>query len=203
MAEYLQSAPDPIFLTSDEHFETRSVLVCFLIFFCAPSVATGSGDSHRTTKVKETSFCYFVLVELLVSASAGATAPLYGRILGWIWRFQFFACGILSNKCTLVEFFSHFSALLALWDILTGSTNLLLQTRGDDDVRLSVYGMTLDVGDGLAWLERVKEAVVHGHVLAMGAEGIRLSDKLPRGFLAMIVVLWNHPSSVQTTLYYL
>ena len=33
MAKYLSSAPDPISLTSDEHFETRSVLVCFLIFF--------------------------------------------------------------------------------------------------------------------------------------------------------------------------
>ena len=39
--------------------------------------------------------------------------------------------------------------------------------------------------------------------MAMGADGIRLPDKLPRGFLAMIVVLWNPPSSVQTTLYYL
>ena len=49
--------------------------------------------------------------------------------------------------------------------------------------------MMLDVGDGLEWLERAEEAPVLGHVLAMGAEGIRLPDKLLRGFLAMIVVL--------------
>ena len=73
MAEYLPSAPDLIFLTSDEHP-------------CAQSVATGSGDSHRTTKVKNTSFSYFFSAEPLVSALGGATAPLYGiicRILSW------------------------------------------------------------------------------------------------------------------------
>ena len=43
--------------------------------------------------------------------------------------------------------------------------------------------------------------MVLGHILAMGAEGIRLRDKLLRGFLAIMVVLQNHPSSVQTTLY--
>ena len=58
--------------------------------------------------------------------------------------------------------------------------------------------MALDVGDGVAWLERAEEAVVLGHVQAMEAGGVRLPDKLLRGFRAMLVV-----PSVQTTLYYL
>ena len=64
-------------------------------------------------------------------------------------------------------------------------------------------GMALDVGDGVAWLERAEEAVVLGHVQAMEARGVRLPDKLVRGFRAMLVVLRHHPPSVQTTLYYL
>ena len=64
-------------------------------------------------------------------------------------------------------------------------------------------GMALDVGDGVAWLERAEEAVVQGHVQAIGAEGIRLPEKLLRGFRAIMVVLQNHPPSVQTTMYYL
>ena len=64
-------------------------------------------------------------------------------------------------------------------------------------------GMALGVGDGVAWLERAEEAVVPGHVQAMEARGVRLPDKLLRGFRAMLVVLRHHPPSVQTTLYYL
>ena len=64
-------------------------------------------------------------------------------------------------------------------------------------------GMALDVGDGVAWLERAEEAVVLGHVQAIGAEGVRLREKLLRRFRVMLVVLWNHLPSVQTTLYYL
>ena len=64
-------------------------------------------------------------------------------------------------------------------------------------------GMALHVGDGVAWLERTEEAVVLGHVQAMGAEGIRLLDKLLRRLWVMMVYLHNHPPSVQTTLYYL
>ena len=45
--------------------------------------------------------------------------------------------------------------------------------------------------------------MVLGHVRTMGADGIRLPDKLLRGFRAMMVVLRNRPPSVQTTLYYL
>ena len=63
--------------------------------------------------------------------------------------------------------------------------------------------MALDVGDGVAWLERAEEAVVLGHVQAMEAGNVRLPDKLLRGFRAMLVVLRHHPPSVQTTLYYL
>ena len=63
--------------------------------------------------------------------------------------------------------------------------------------------MALDVADGVAWLERAGEAVVLGHVQAMEARGVRLPKKLLRGFRAMLVVLRNHPPSVQTTLYYL
>ena len=54
-------------------------------------------------------------------------------------------------------------------------------------------GMALGVGDGVAWLERAEESLVPGHVQAMGAEGIRLPDKLLRGFRAMMLVLQNHP----------
>ena len=64
-------------------------------------------------------------------------------------------------------------------------------------------GMALDVGDGVAWLERAEEAVVLGHVPAIEARGVRLPDKLVRGFRAMLVVLRHHPPSVRTTLYYL
>ena len=64
-------------------------------------------------------------------------------------------------------------------------------------------GMALDVGDGVAWLERAEEAVVLGHVQATEARGVRLPDKLVRGFRAMLVFLRHHPPSVQRTLYYL
>ena len=51
--------------------------------------------------------------------------------------------------------------------------------------------------------ERAEEAVVPGHVKAMAAQGMTLPDELLRAFQAMMVVLRNHPPSVQTTLYYL
>ena len=54
-------------------------------------------------------------------------------------------------------------------------------------------GRSLDVGDRVAWLERAEEAVVLGHVQAMEAGGVRLPDKLLRGFRAMLVVLRHHP----------
>ena len=60
-------------------------------------------------------------------------------------------------------------------------------------------GMALDVGDGVAWLERAEEVVVLGHVQDMGAEEIRLQKKLLRGFRTMMIVFRNHPPSVQTT----
>ena len=63
--------------------------------------------------------------------------------------------------------------------------------------------MGLDVGDGLAWLERAEEAMVLGHAQAMEAEGVKLPETLLRVFRAMLVVLRNHLLSVQTTLYYL
>ena len=69
--------------------------------------------------------------------------------------------------------------------------------RGGEDV------MALDVGDGVAWLQRAEEAVLLGHVQAMEAGGVRLPDRLLRGFRAMLVVLQHQPPSVQTTLYYL
>ena len=69
--------------------------------------------------------------------------------------------------------------------------------RGGED------GMAPDVADGLTLLGRAEEAVVLGHVQAMEAEGIRLPEKLIRGFRAMVVVLRTQPWSVQTTLYYL
>ena len=64
-------------------------------------------------------------------------------------------------------------------------------------------GLALDVGDGVAWLERAEEVVVLGHVQAMEAGGVKLPEDLLRGFRAMLVVLQNHLPSVQTTLYYL
>ena len=63
--------------------------------------------------------------------------------------------------------------------------------------------MALDVAGGVACLERAEEAVVLGHVQAMETGGVKLPEKLLRGFRAMLVVLRNHPPSVQTTLYYL
>ena len=54
-------------------------------------------------------------------------------------------------------------------------------------------GMALDVGDGVPWLERAEEAVVLGHVQAMEAEGVKLPEKLLRGFRATLMVLRNHP----------
>ena len=41
--------------------------------------------------------------------------------------------------------------------------------------------MALDVGHGVAWLERAEEALVLGHVQAMGAEGIRLPENCSGG----------------------
>ena len=64
-------------------------------------------------------------------------------------------------------------------------------------------GIALDVGDGVAWLERADEAVVLVHVQAMEAGGVRLPKKLLRGFREIMVVLWHHPPSVQKTPYYL
>ena len=61
-------------------------------------------------------------------------------------------------------------------------------------------GMTLGVGDGLAWLERAEEAVVLGHVQAMWGGRVRLPEKLLSGFRAMLMVIWNRPPLVQTTL---
>ena len=63
--------------------------------------------------------------------------------------------------------------------------------------------MALDVGNGVAWLERAEESVVLGHVQVMEMGGVTLLDKFFRGFRAMLVVLQHHPPSVQTTLYYL
>ena len=54
-------------------------------------------------------------------------------------------------------------------------------------------GMALDVGDGVAWLERAEKAVVLGHVQAMEAEGVKLPEEIFRGFRAMLLVLRNHP----------
>ena len=59
--------------------------------------------------------------------------------------------------------------------------------RGGED------GMALDVGVGVAWLERAEKAVVLGHVQAMKAGGVRLPDKLIRRFRAMLLVLRHHP----------
>ena len=64
-------------------------------------------------------------------------------------------------------------------------------------------GMALDGGDGVALLERPEEALPLGHVQAMEEGGLRLSEKMLRGFRAMLVVLRHHPPSVQMTLYYL
>ena len=64
-------------------------------------------------------------------------------------------------------------------------------------------GMALHVGDGVVWLERAEEAVVLGHVQAIEVGGVRLPEKLLRGFRAMLVVLRHYPQLVQTTLYYL
>ena len=81
--------------------------------------------------------------------------------------------------------------------LVWSAENLAVLRRGGEE------GMALDVGDGVAWLERAEEAVVLGHVQAMEARGFRLPDKLVRGLRAMLVVLRHHPPSVQTTLYYL
>ena len=80
--------------------------------------------------------------------------------------------------------------------LVWSTEKLALLRRGGED------GMALDVGDGVALLERAEEAVVLGHVQAMEAGGVRLPDKLLRGLRAMLAVLRHHSQSVQTTLYY-
>ena len=80
--------------------------------------------------------------------------------------------------------------------VWTAEKSAVLRRGGEE-------GMALDVGDGGAWLERAEEAVVLGHVQAMEPRGVRLADRLVRGFRAMLVVLRYHPPSVQTTVYYL
>ena len=57
--------------------------------------------------------------------------------------------------------------------------------------RGGVDGMALDVEDEVAWLERAEKALVLGHVQTMEAEGVRLPEKLLRGFRVMLVVLQN------------
>ena len=64
-------------------------------------------------------------------------------------------------------------------------------------------GMALDVGEGVAWLDRAEKVVVLGHVQAMEAKGVRLPEKPLRVVQTMLVVLRKHRLSVQTTLYYL
>ena len=83
-------------------------------------------------------------------------------------------------------------------DCLVSSTDKSAVLRRGGEV-----GMVLNVGDGVAWLERAEEAVVLGHIQALGSEGIRLPDKLLREFRAMLVFLRHQPPLVQTTLYYL
>ena len=79
--------------------------------------------------------------------------------------------------------------------LVWSTEKLAVLRRGGED------GMALDVGDRVAWLERAEDAVVLGHVQAMEAGGVRLPDKLIRGFRAMLVVLRHHTPSLQTTLY--
>ena len=81
--------------------------------------------------------------------------------------------------------------------LVWSTEKLAVLRRGGED------GMALDVGDGVAWLERTEKAVVLGHVQAMEARGVRMPDKLVREFMAMLLVLRHHLPSVQTTLYYL
>ena len=81
--------------------------------------------------------------------------------------------------------------------LVWSTEKLAVLTRGGED------GMALDVGDGVARLQRAEEVVVLGHVQAMEARGVRLPNKLVRGFRAMLVVLWHRRPSVQTILYYL
>ena len=64
----------------------------------------------------------------------------------------------------------------------------LMQRYGRDNHLLwSTEKSALDVGDGVAWLERAEEAVVLGHAQ------VTLPDNLIRGFRAMLVVLGHHP----------
>ena len=55
---------------------------CSCFFVRAQSVASCSGSSHGTMVVKAPCFFSFFWMELLVSASAGATPPLYGIVPG-------------------------------------------------------------------------------------------------------------------------
>ena len=72
-------------------------------------------------------------------------------------------------------------------DLVWSAEKSAVLTRGGEG------GMALDVGDRFAWLERAEEAVVLGHVQAMEAEGVRLPEKLLRGFRAMLVALRSRP----------
>ena len=87
MAQYLPSTPHLNFPDMRRAYGTKiSLGLCSYFFLCAQSVAACSGDSYGSRIVKTHSSSLFFLVEPLVSASAGATTPLYGIVrglLGW------------------------------------------------------------------------------------------------------------------------
>ena len=84
MAQYLPSTPHPNFLDMRRAYGTKISLGLCSFFLCAQSVAACSGDSYGSRIVKTHSSLLFFLVEPFISASAGATPPLYGIVRGFL-----------------------------------------------------------------------------------------------------------------------
>ena len=85
--------------------------IVFIFFLCAQSFSACSGDSHGTMVVKNPSSFFFFCVELLVSASAGGTAPVYGmvhRLLSLNSR----VCGEYEVYIFLIVLLTHFALLI-------------------------------------------------------------------------------------------
>ena len=72
-----QLPPTPISLTCDGHLEPRSVLGCVHIFLCTQLHTACSGTPTEPWLSGTPQNFLFFWVEPLVSASAGATPPLY------------------------------------------------------------------------------------------------------------------------------
>ena len=87
MAQYLRSTPHPNLLELRPAYGTKISLWILSIFFCVHNRSPLAQEIPTDQELSRPSHLRFLfLVQPLVSASAGATPPLYGIVrglLGW------------------------------------------------------------------------------------------------------------------------